>query len=64
MADGVFAETTMIYKDKEFIMLDWTYPDYHSPAALELLNNARKILMYYLTGERINARHKTDTRKS
>lgn len=28
LGDGVFAEVTLIYKNREFHPLDWTYPDY------------------------------------
>lgn len=38
---GVFAEVTLIYKDKSFISLPWTYPDYQ--AFIPVFNQVREI---------------------
>lgn len=28
LRDGIFAEVTLLYKDKKFVSLPWTFPDY------------------------------------
>ncbi len=40
---GIFAEVTLIFKDKEFRSLEWTYPDYRSQEYLEIFKDIRKI---------------------
>lgn len=32
LRDGIFAEVTLLGKEKEWIALPWTYPDYRTPA--------------------------------
>lgn len=43
LGKGVYADLTLIYKDKKFNNLEWTYPDYKTPGIQEILNNIRKI---------------------
>lgn len=43
LSKKIYAEITLIYKQKEFTSLPWTYPDYKSKAAQEFLNRAREI---------------------
>ncbi|MCU4138408.1 MAG: hypothetical protein MW689_000197 [Thermodesulfobacteria bacterium] len=38
---GVFAEVTLIYRNKTFTELPWTYPDYKQPDIIEIFNKAR-----------------------
>lgn len=38
---GVFAEVTLIYRNKTFTELPWTYPDYKQPEIIEIFNKAR-----------------------
>jgi hypothetical protein len=38
---GYYAEVTLIYVDKTFRFLEWTYPDYKSPSALAFFAKAR-----------------------
>ncbi len=40
--EGIFAEVTLIYKNKQFQILDWTYPDYKIPQALNFFSEVRK----------------------
>jgi hypothetical protein len=40
---GYYAEVTMIYKDKDFQSLEWTYADYISQAGLDFFRHARNI---------------------
>ncbi len=38
---GIYAEVTLQYKDKNFITLPWTYPDYASNEYMEILRDIR-----------------------
>jgi len=42
MSEGIYGEVTLIYKHKEFVPLEWTYPDYKSKTAMEFFHKARK----------------------
>jgi len=39
---GIFAEVTLIYKDKNFNILPWTYPDYRENLAIEFFFRVRQ----------------------
>ena len=39
---GIYADVTLIYRDKSYRPLEWTYPDYGAPDTLQLLNNLRE----------------------
>ena len=41
---GIFGEITLIYRNKEFQPLPWTYPDYASQEYRRILNEIRQIL--------------------
>ena len=41
MDDGVYCEVTLLYQDKEFTALPWTYRDYQSPPFLSFLKRER-----------------------
>jgi hypothetical protein len=43
---GIYAETTMVYKEGAFRPLEWTYPDYRSKESREFFQQAREL---YLT---------------
>ena len=43
--EGIYAEVTMIYSNKKFNTLPWTYPDYGSDAYIEIFKEARAL--YY-----------------
>lgn len=40
---GYYAEVTLIYRRNGFVTLEWTYPDYRSPVALEFFTQVRSI---------------------
>ena len=42
LRNGVYADLTLIYKNKSFQSLAWTYPDYGSMQIIELLNRLRE----------------------
>ncbi len=46
LRDGIYADLTLVYRNKSFQALEWTYPDYRQPEVIELFNQFRKI---YLT---------------
>jgi len=41
LSKGVYAEVTLIYKNKTFTELPWTYPDYKQPEIIETFNKVR-----------------------
>ena len=45
---GIYAETTLIFKDKIFHPLDWTYPDYRTKEYIEIFNQIREIYSRYI----------------
>ncbi|MFH1996070.1 MAG: DUF4416 family protein [Candidatus Omnitrophota bacterium] len=40
---GIFSELTLLYRDKKFCPLEWTYPDYRSKEYVEALGRVRNI---------------------
>ncbi len=42
LRDGIYADLTLIYRNKSFHPLEWTYPDYRSPEVITLFNQFRK----------------------
>lgn len=51
LGQGIYAEVTLIYRDKLFQALGWTYPDYRETAALEFFNEVRSYLKKKLGAE-------------
>ena len=51
LGQGIYAEVTLLYQDKRFQTLEWTYPDYREPAALEFFNEVRSFLKEKLVSE-------------
>ncbi len=51
LGKGVYADLTLIYRNKEFHMLEWTYPDYKTDQMRELLNSIREKYMLHLRKE-------------
>ncbi len=41
LRDGIYADLTLIYQDKKFSSLPWTYPDYADKTQLLMLGNIR-----------------------
>ncbi|MCL2745242.1 MAG: DUF4416 family protein [Planctomycetaceae bacterium] len=52
LSDGIFAETTLLYTQKQWKALPWSYPDYQSAGYQEFLDKCRA----YLTEVRRTAR--------
>jgi len=40
---GIYAEVTLFFKDKTFLPLEWTYPDYKIESSIGIFNNIREI---------------------
>jgi hypothetical protein len=41
LKEGVYGDLTLLYRDKEFRPLDWTFPDYQSQEMLQVLRVIR-----------------------
>ncbi|MCX5781984.1 MAG: DUF4416 family protein [Elusimicrobia bacterium] len=41
LSKGIFAEITLNYKQKQFVPLPWTYPDYTSETSTRFFSNVR-----------------------
>jgi hypothetical protein len=42
LRDGIYADLTLIYRDRSFRPLEWTYPDYRQDRVIRLFNQLRK----------------------
>jgi hypothetical protein len=42
LAKGIYADVTLIYREKSYRPLHWTYPDYGMPDILRMMNNLRE----------------------
>jgi hypothetical protein len=43
LRDGIYGEITLLYRKKDFVYLEWTYPDYRSEEYREILREIREI---------------------
>ncbi len=43
LANGIYAEVTLFYKDKSFRPFAWTYPDYKTKECIDIFNGIRDI---------------------
>ncbi len=41
LADGIYAEITLVFEHGTFRPVEWTYPDYRSPGYISILNEIR-----------------------
>lgn len=46
LAQGIFAEVTLHYRQGRYRFFSWTYPDYKEPGVQELLAQARAFLIH------------------
>jgi hypothetical protein len=51
LRDGIYADLTLIYRNKSFQALEWTYPDYRQEEVIGLFNQFRKKYVEDLKGE-------------
>jgi hypothetical protein len=42
LRDGIYADLTLIYRNRSFQPLEWTYPDYRQEGIITLFNQFRK----------------------
>jgi hypothetical protein len=42
LRDGIYADLTLIYRNKSFQPLEWTYPDYRKEGVITLFNRSRE----------------------
>jgi hypothetical protein len=47
---GIYADLTLIYRNKSFQPLEWTYPDYRQEEVIALFNQFRKRYLEDLRG--------------
>ncbi len=52
LRDGIYADLTLIYRNRSFQPLEWTYPDYRMEAVITLFNQSRKKYLEDLGGRR------------
>jgi hypothetical protein len=50
LRDGIYADLTLIFRDKSFHPLEWTYPDYRRGEIITLFNQFRKKYLEDLRG--------------
>jgi hypothetical protein len=50
LRDGIYADLTLIYRQKSFQPLEWTYPDYRQEGVVVLFNQFRKEYLEGLRG--------------
>jgi hypothetical protein len=52
LRDGIYADLTLIYRNKSFQTLEWTYPDYRNEAVIAFFNQSRKKYLEDLRGRK------------
>ncbi len=45
LTKGIFADLTLMFQNKSYTPLEWTYPDYATPETIEFFNDIRKQYM-------------------
>ncbi len=50
LRDGIYADLTLIYRNKSFQPLEWTYPDYRKETVITLFNRFRETYLEDLRG--------------
>ena len=48
---GIYAEVTLIYREGEFQPLEWTYPDYRQPVAVNFFTSVRTAYLAQLSSD-------------
>lgn len=51
LRDGIYADLTLIYRDKTFHPLPWTYPDYAGGEVIAMLSRIREKYLLQLKGK-------------
>jgi hypothetical protein len=50
LREGIYADLTLIYRNKSFQPFEWTYPDYRQEEVIKLFNQFRKKYLEDLNG--------------
>jgi hypothetical protein len=50
LRDGIYADLELVYRDKSFHPLEWTYPDYRQEEVIKLFNQFRREYLEELRG--------------
>ncbi len=50
LGEGIYADLTLLYRNKSFQPLEWTYPDYRQEDVIRLFNQFRKKYLENLKG--------------
>lgn len=53
--NGIYAENTLKFREKTFQPWEWTYPDYRTPAYIEIFNHIRQIYLGQLKAKGLSA---------
>ncbi len=56
LGKGIYADLTLIYRDKAFRSLEWTYPDYASDKVIGVLTKIREKYIFQLKERRRNSK--------
>jgi hypothetical protein len=51
LRDGIYADLTLIFLNRSFRPLEWTYPDYRQGEVIELMNALRRSYLTQLKGK-------------
>lgn len=51
LRDGIYADLTLIFRNRSFRALEWTYPDYRQGEVIELMNALRRSYLAQLKGK-------------
>ena len=51
LRDGIYADLTLIFRNRSFRPLEWTYPDYRQGEVIELMNGLRRSYLMQLKGK-------------
>jgi hypothetical protein len=51
LRDGIYVDLTLIYQNKAFQSLPWTYPDYAEPRTKDMFKRMREKYLFQLKGE-------------
>lgn len=52
LRDGIYADLTLIFRNKSFHPLEWTYPDYRQESTIKLFNQLRRDYLETLKREK------------
>jgi len=50
LRDGIYADLTLIFRNRSFRALEWTYPDYRQGEVIELMNGLRRSYLAQVKG--------------